>query len=492
MTYPEHVSTEILADHAEGLLGESENARVEAHLAECDDCQATALLLASIPAILAADNVGPMPVEYASRIDSALADLFRTEPPVPLGEPVAATPILTSSIGHDAGSNVVDLASRRKIALTGLRRVGTIAASMVLLIAGAALGIQTVGKDRGAPSPESALQEPTSMAAAYDGPTTPSKKAKTRKDGSKEDTNGAIFTTNGKILLPNGDVVTLDKKGGVAAVYSPSTKKVEADPEPTAEPKATTKPKPKVDSNPTVKKTPAPVVEQPKKPGSDPNKTVVAPPPDDPAAPGAQVEATPTTASKGPRASNFKQEAGDQPSDDPYVQQSRQNYNEDNFAALVMDLVAAAKRHNNGTYEPSSTGEPTVSPTPEPSMQMPADFRFPAAWGAYFQQQQEGRGPAEDKSENRVKRCAAALGVKAIAGDIALWKDQQATIVVTESENPEQVNGYVFYGNCGPGTSAQTAEWTQRVNRPADNPEPSATPVRRVGSVQSTSDSREQ
>jgi hypothetical protein len=63
--------------------------------------------------------------------------------------------------------------------------------------------------------------------------------------------------------------------------------------------------------------------------------------------------------------------------------------------------------------------------------------------------------------------------------------------VVTPSENPDQVNGYVFFGNCGPDTSAQTAEWTQRVNRPAEEPAPTSTPVRRVGSVQSTSENRD-
>ena len=31
-----------------------------------------------------------MPAVYASRIDAAIADLLISEPPVPLGEPVAA------------------------------------------------------------------------------------------------------------------------------------------------------------------------------------------------------------------------------------------------------------------------------------------------------------------------------------------------------------------------------------------------------------------
>ena len=493
MTYPEHVSTEILADHAEGLLGESESGRVDGHLAECEDCRATALLLASIPAILAADEVGPMPAVYASRIDAAIADLLVSEPPVPLGEPVAAaTPIAVSPIGHDpATNNVVDLASRRKVALTGLRRVSTVAAGMVLLIAGAALGIQTVGKDRNfGDTPDSVAQQTIQPSARTIGtmPIAPKYATKGPNGSMIDPKTGAVYTKSGKVLYPDGSVILPPKtKGGSPTLLTPGR--------PKAEPAATAAPKPTTDSKPVTDSKP----EQPSKTGplttaKNGNQTATGDrgtakdtPTEDPAAPGAQQ---PTTTPDEKPITAQKVQSGAQASDDPYVSESGSEYNEDNFAALVMDLVAAADRHSEGSssFEPSST-----SPTPTPSMKMPSGFRMPSSWASFFaaQQmpQQPGRGPAEARFQNRVERCAAQIGYKdkAIAGDIGTWQGKQATIVVVPSPNESQVDGYVFYGGCpnDKPVTAESAQWTQRVDRPApDSSEPTPTPVRRTGSIQ--------
>jgi hypothetical protein len=496
MTYSEHVSTEILADHAEGLLGESDSGRVEAHLAECEDCRATSLLLASIPEILAADEVGPMPAVYASRIDAAIADLLVNEPPVPLGPPVAAaTPIAVSPIGHDpATNNVVDLASRRKVALAGFRRVSTVAAGMVLLIAGAALGIQTVGKDSitvdDVGNNDVALPAITSLPSAYTGAVKPPKNATKGPRGSMVDPKtGTVFTKSGKILLPNGDVVIPGKKKGEpSTILRPAVKTPAAQPEPEPQPEAKTPSKKSTLDNSTAAQ-PSKRGQQPQTSVRDPrastgDATAAPAPTDDPAAQGA----TETTAPD--QKVGVAKVRGDDPSKDPYVSVSGSEYNEDNFAALVMDLVAAARRHasGSGSYEPSSTGSPT--PTPTPSAKMPANFRWPTQWAAFFTMpqtpQEPGRGPAENRYQQRVKRCAQQLGKLAIAGDIGRWEGKEATIVVVESPNPDQVDGYVFYGNCSNDrpVTAESAQWTQRVDKPAPESESTPTPARRTGSYQ--------
>lgn len=500
MTYLEHVSTEILADHAEGLLGESESGRVEAHLAECDDCRATALLLASIPEILAADEVGPMPAVYASRIDAAIADLLVNEPPVPVGAPVApATPIAVSPIGHDpATNNVVDLASRRKLAVQGLRRVGTVAAGVVLLIAGAALGIQTVGKDKDIVGPtgnnEIALPQISSLSSPYYAKLQAPKKTTPGPKGTRIDPKTGTMYGKDKVRFSDGTVVTLDSKGRPVQLIKPTAPKPQATEQP-AETKTEDKPG-KGDSQLATagkgNKTPQPTRENP----ADAKNTPAQPVEGDPADPAASVQPKSTAAPEG-QVGIARAKQGDEPSGDPYVSHSKSEYTEDNFAALVMDLVAAARRHSasSGSYEPSSNGSPT--PTPTPSMEMPAGFRYPSAsWAAFFQQpqvpQQPGRGPAEARLQARVMRCAEQIGFKdkVIAGDIGTWENRDATIVVVQSPNPEQVDGYVFWGNCSKDkpVTAESAQWTQRVDKPAENStDPSPTPLRRTGSVQPAS-----
>ncbi|HUR75841.1 MAG TPA: hypothetical protein VMZ00_16280, partial [Sporichthya sp.] len=128
MNTHEHLSIEILADYAEGLLGDADATSVAEQLASCADCQAEADLLVSVTQILAADDPGPMPDHYAARIDAALADLAAAEPVTPKRRQTPA----------GAGATVIDLASRRRF--TPAARVTSVAASLVLLIGGVALG----------------------------------------------------------------------------------------------------------------------------------------------------------------------------------------------------------------------------------------------------------------------------------------------------------------------------------------------------------------
>jgi hypothetical protein len=63
-------------------------------------------------------------------------------------------------------------------------------------------------------------------------------------------------------------------------------------------------------------------------------------------------------------------------------------------------------------------------------------------------------------------------------------------VVTPTPDNPNQVIGYVFYGNCSQSNPASedSAQWEQRVNKPAAAPEPAATPVPRVGGTSPDSD----
>ncbi|MGQ0467121.1 MAG: anti-sigma factor family protein [Sporichthyaceae bacterium] len=481
MTNRDHISTDSLADHAEGLLGESESAQIDAHLAECEECRSAALLLASIPEILAADEVGPMPAHFASRIDAALADLYAAEPVIFRAEPAAATPIAASPIGIDQPGNVVDLASRRKLALTGLRRVSTIAASMVLLIAGAALGIQTLDREKEFVGPSVAQDDlPQPTASRISKVTVP----KDTKQGVRKDIrvgkDGTIYTT-GKVFLTDGRVLITDKNGNVKQVLTPSAPKKAEEPAATAAPKATKKPAepPKKGGNGLS------TADKQKGAGQQPSRTEAPVTPEqDPAGPGRSVE--PSTPAEKSAVTAARQGDTAVPSKDPYVQESYQAYTEDNFAALVMDLIQAARRHgtNQNEFSPSST-QPTATPKPSSS-----GYRMPTSLRTAFTQwnfpQDTERGPAAEKFQDRVKRCASQLGADAIAGDFGTWKDKPATIIVLQSENPDQVDGYVFYGTCSEDKpiTAQSAQWQQRVNKPARDAAPEPTPVRRVGSVQ--------
>ncbi|MGQ0845933.1 MAG: hypothetical protein ACT4QF_17560 [Sporichthyaceae bacterium] len=475
----EHVSTETLADHAEGLLGESESGRISAHLAECEDCSATAALLVSLSDVLAADDVGPMPAHFAARIDSALADLYLAEPPLPplpRPEPVAATAILASAVGVGDADNVVDLGSRRQAALVGLRRVGTIAASMVLLIAGAALGVQTLGEDRGSQDPDFAQPLVPQVTVT---PLTFPKKIKVPADavdganGSKRDPDtGTVFLPGGRIVMSNGTVL-VPQSGGGYAVLSPANTPVTAQPD---APRSTPKPAPKATQNPQSEPEPAVVDPAPRKGGDDLQtlrggrgtpQPSARPSPSQDKDPAAPPEPSAAPAPKGDRQPQAARAAA---SSDPYVENSGRTYTEETFAALVMDLVAKAGQGsgNRGSFEPSSV---TQSPTPSAArVSYPRRDLTPV---------DAERGPAPENVQSRVQRCAEQLRATAIAGDVGVWQGRKATIVVVDSEDPNQVNGFVFYGNCPKKrpVTAQSAQWEQRVDRPAPAAAPAATPA---------------
>jgi hypothetical protein len=69
----EHISVDELADGAERLLDPARAATVEAHVAQCPDCQVVAADLRKVTELLAADSPPPMPAAVASRLDSVLA-----------------------------------------------------------------------------------------------------------------------------------------------------------------------------------------------------------------------------------------------------------------------------------------------------------------------------------------------------------------------------------------------------------------------------------
>ena len=500
MTYRDHVSTETLADHAEGLLGESEAGRVQTHLDDCEACRAEAMLLISLQEILRADEVGPMPAEYASRIDVALAELAAAEPPVRLHP--EAVPILTApaeaAAAEAGGAKVIDLATRRKVMLIGLRRVGTVAAGVVLLIGGAALGVQTLGNhtdlvpgpktDAAAPAAQVFKTLPTAPATATKG-----------KNGIKTDPKtGWIYLKSGKVLLPDGTVILPGaNKSDPPTVITPKQK-----PAPPAKPKTgsktdTTQPGPFTAKQPDKAAATTAPAAQPAGPVEDPaaadssNNTA----PD--AKPAATAAAQPKAAATQGNTPRVQSQDNIKDNKDTYVSQSGSEYTQDNFATKVMDLMGQASQGSSspGTYTQTSSGTaqtdpspaPTSGPTGAPSPSMSSqnlaisyyDFRrFDAQAAA------PGRGPAAPEVKYRVQRCAHQLGTTALAGDEGTWAGHKATIVVTPTpDNPNQVIGYVFYGNCSASAPAteDNAQWEQRVNKPAAAPAPASTPVPRVG-----------
>jgi hypothetical protein len=514
MTYRDHVSTETLADHAEGLLGESDAGHVQAHLDECEDCRAEALLLISLQEILRADEVGPMPVEYASRIDVALAELAAAEPPVrlhPAPVPILSAPAEAAPAAL-GGAKVIDLATRRKVMMTGLRRVGTVAAGVVLLIGGAALGVQTLGNHTDlVPGPShEAIQDTHAFATLP----TPPKDATTGKNGIKVDKNGWIYLRTGKVLLPDGTVVLPGaNKSDPPTVITPKQKTATAAAKATvAPPKATgkgggTSPETikKPQAKPVAPKAPAVAQGDPADPQA-PNAT--AAPATSPAQPDS-AKAQNQVAPSNPDNAQVGTQSTTKANKDTYVSQSGSEYTEDNFANKVMDLMSQASHDSStpGAYTQTSAGQPqtdpstapTAGPTAGPNPSISPSMSPQNLAIAYYDYRRfdaaptaPGRGPADPEVKFRVQRCAQQLNTTALAGDEGLWAGKKATILVTPNpENANQVIGYVFYGNCAKSSpvTADDAQWQQRVDKPSADPSAnSSAPVKRVGGTSPDTD----
>ena len=80
MTMDPHVGDDLLADYLEGLLSADDEARVDAHLAQCPACAAARSSFADLRLLLrdAGTRSVPMPPEVFSRLDAVLATEAQT------------------------------------------------------------------------------------------------------------------------------------------------------------------------------------------------------------------------------------------------------------------------------------------------------------------------------------------------------------------------------------------------------------------------------
>lgn len=436
MTTHEHLSIEILADYAEGLLGDADATSVTEHLSSCDDCQAEAELLVSVSSILAADDPGPMPAHYAARIDAALADLAAAEP---------VTPKRAAPVGQ--GAAVIDLASRRRF--TPAARVTSVAASLVLMIGGVALGMQALDtsntndpglgatEDLGPVQTTQPSVERASLYAQVEAPRGDARKK--GKNGAVIDKNtGAVFIKN-KVLFPDGTVV-VHRKSGIAEVRTFSNGQIRVD------------------------QVPSPRGSRPVTPASTPKPppATVAQTPEVTPKPTPEPTPEPTVAPATPVPSN------------PWVENSGEAYTPDNFATKVQALL-----RNSGDTVAASGGGSTDGSVGQNRVSSAAVRGQDAAVKA--------RGPAPAEVAAKVKRCANQLGLTdVLAGDAATWRGQSATVVVTRL-GTSQATGYVIYGDCtreAPATPADI-QWEQRVDLPSvenETPAPTDAPSPEVSS----------
>jgi len=457
MSHQDHPSTEVVADHAEDLLSESGAGLVGAHLEECAGCRINALLLALLREILAADDPGPMPARHAARIEVTLAELAITEPVLSaelVAARQAAAPVAGTARGG-GGAAVLDLASRRAVMIGAVRRLGTVAAGVVLVMGGAALAVATIGS-HGRSDQHGAIgaKPPTIMFAAF--PTAPPGSTD-GPNGTKEGPNHWIYTKD-KVFLPGGEVVLRpETPGAPPVVISPVHKPAAVSP-PGAS-KATRPPS-------TVTTAQAPATGTGSTAPAAAPTVAATPPPTAPAANQPTPTLSPAQAAPGGGPVHIAAR-------DPYVSRSGTAYTEDNFAAKVMDLMleaAADHRATNSGGAQSSSTDTAVRTNPQDDPAAPpvgpqSDATTPPG----------GSSAAEVKA--RVLRCAAEIPGRAIAGDEGTWLDRPATIVVVPSDHADQVVGYVFYGDCtkrGPAT-ASDYEWKQQVNNPTAEPARSST-----------------
>jgi hypothetical protein len=413
-----------------------------------------------------------------------------------------------------AGAQVIDLASRRKIVMTGLRRVSTVAASVVLLASGVALGIQTIGNRSEPPSsPDSALKPPE-VQATYLSNTVfniPADAVPDSRGNYVVPKTGTIYVPNdkdkkvaSKVIKPNGDEI-VQGTSGKPILITPQTVTTSKGNQ------ATTAVKPQGPNNHPAGSAPAggstpPAADPAVAPAAQPTAAPNTPAPaTGPAQGPSSAVAAPDAAKSG---SNPKITShAERPTEgDPYVTESGSAYSDDNFAGKVMDLVTDAQQHSNpndnGKPVAASSGSTVSDPAAPPDTT--ANDTTPDTTGKRFGGRQDvtagyrapsstvkpnAHGPASFAVQARVLRCAALTHRQAIAGDSGLWGDKAATIVVVQSDSPDQVIGYVFYGECshsGPVTT-QESPWEQRVDKPGTQPAtPPTSPSKRVGGVTSS------
>lgn len=484
MTNLEHLSTETLADYAEGLLRESEAAAVHAHLDVCADCRAEELLLKSLSEILLADSPGPMPAVYAARIDAALAEVAMTDPLSGSFHPEGSTfhgsyegaaldltPSAFASASATGGdgpsADVIDLSARRRLVAQGLSRVTTVAASIVLLIGGTVLGLQAInsGDTPGTADNNPAVAEqpnksirPTIQPSPIRNPAVPIVK------GAKKNSDGSWTNPDGTLIRKNGDAVTV--KGDV----------IKAKPPVVGDPAATNPP----DSNPGRKTTKGdggvalangpigPVV-----PGTQPTaatdgQTAAGGPETAPAqaaadpskAPAAKTDANASPDPTADGSAKTMAAANDTPPpaspSGPYFDQSGSTYDSGNFAKKVLSLL------KKGGYQASSTGEAVPDADPaapatgtDPSVSPSASQFNVSSIAISYPMAPEGVS-APDAADSakpafiaKARRCAAAFPGDLLAADAGIWGGKAATIIVmTDPLDSKQVIGRVIDGPC--------------------------------------------
>jgi anti-sigma factor RsiW len=70
----QHLTTDELADAAEGLLNPERAAFAESHIADCPDCHAQSDALRAVSATLQAEPASTMPEAVAHRLNDVVAD----------------------------------------------------------------------------------------------------------------------------------------------------------------------------------------------------------------------------------------------------------------------------------------------------------------------------------------------------------------------------------------------------------------------------------
>jgi len=94
-----HPDVETLSDLAEGLLDPVRAAAVEAHATSCPTCASALAVVRSVPSLLAALPVPPLPVDVAARIDAVLsAESEHRQVGASAQEPVSSAGATVSSL----------------------------------------------------------------------------------------------------------------------------------------------------------------------------------------------------------------------------------------------------------------------------------------------------------------------------------------------------------------------------------------------------------